>query len=92
MDFFPIALILVVWLACNTIAFLLFGLDKRRAKQNVWRISERTLIIAAFFGPLGALWGMMIFHHKTAKRLFWLVPAFLCLHLIILVLVDLQLF
>ena len=55
MDILPIALILGVWVACNGLAFLLFGLDKRRAQQSNWRISERTLIIAAFFGPLGAL-------------------------------------
>jgi uncharacterized membrane protein YsdA (DUF1294 family) len=92
MDILPIPLILVVWLACNVIAFLLFGIDKRRAKQNNWRISERTLIIAAFFGPLGALWGMMAFHHKTAKRLFWLVPVFLFLQLIVLIIGNLNLF
>jgi len=92
MDILPIALILGVWLVCNGIAFLLFGLDKRRAQQNNWRIAERTLIIAAFFGPLGALWGMMFFHHKTAKRLFWLVPVFLALHLALLVFLDLRLF
>ena len=34
----------------NVITFLLFGEDKKRARQNKYRIPERTLLLFAFFG------------------------------------------
>ena len=56
----------------------MFGEDKKRAKQQKWRISESTLLWMAFFGgAIGALLGMRNFHHKTQKRKFRiLVPLF----------------
>lgn len=50
----------------NIIAFILYGVDKRKAKRNQWRIAESTLILVAVIGgSLGALLGMIVFHHKT---------------------------
>lgn len=50
----------------NLISFLLMGIDKRRAIQNRWRISEKTLFLSALlFGSVGALVGMHVFRHKT---------------------------
>ena len=44
--------IFVVW---NVVTFFLMGLDKRKAKKNQYRISEKTLFISALcFGALGA--------------------------------------
>ena len=55
----------------NLIAFISYGLDKRRAKRGAWRIPERTLILlAAVGGSIGAYAGMRVFHHKTKHRLF----------------------
>lgn len=52
----------------NIITFLLYGLDKQKAKQNRWRIPEKVLLgAAAFGGTIGALIGMRMFHHKTQK-------------------------
>lgn len=73
-----------LWLylvAANTFAFVLFGIDKQRARQGRWRISERTLLTAAVLGgSLGALAGMYFFHHKTRKRGFYIgIPAILAL-------------
>ncbi len=50
-------------------AFVLFGLDKWRAKHSREpRISESTLLlVSALGGWLGGLLGLMIFRHKTAK-------------------------
>lgn len=69
----------------NIITYYMFGEDKKRAKQQKWRISESTLLWMAFFGgAIGALLGMRNFHHKTQKRKFRiLVPVFLVLHLYI---------
>ena len=42
------------------------GLDKRKAKKNLWRIPEKTLFLSAILGgSAGAIAGMYVFHHKT---------------------------
>ena len=52
-------------------AFAAFGFDKRRARQNAWRVSEATLLTLAFLtGFIGAWWGMKVFRHKTQKGSF----------------------
>lgn len=53
-------------LAVNLAAFVLMGLDKRRARRGEWRISEKTLFLPAVLGgALGGTLGMRAFHHKT---------------------------
>ena len=47
-------------IAVNILAFVLMGLDKRRAKKNAWRIPERTLFLPVIFG--GALGGVAGMH------------------------------
>lgn len=63
--FFPKAVLL--WLAAiNLIAFAFMGLDKWKAQRGAWRISEKTLFLAALLGgALGGTVGMHLFHHKT---------------------------
>lgn len=72
-------LILLTLLAANLLAFVLMGVDKRRAVQGRWRISERTLLLScACLGALGGWLGMRLFHHKTRHpRFAWGVPAML---------------
>ena len=62
----------------NLLAFCLFGMDKRKAIKNKWRISEVTLLTIAFFGgSMGAWIGMQCFRHKTKHWKFKiLVPLF----------------
>ena len=59
--------LLGIWLlAVNLLAFLLMGMDKRRAKKDKWRIRERTLFLPVILGgALGGTLGMRLFHHKT---------------------------
>ena len=53
-------------IAVNSIAFALMGIDKKRAKQSAWRISEKALFLPAILGgSVGAILGMQIFRHKT---------------------------
>lgn len=65
----------------NSIAFLLFGIDKWCAKQELHRIPEKTLLgISALGGALGAFLGMQRFRHKTRKARFFVgIPILLCL-------------
>ena len=48
-------------LAINAVTFLLYGIDKYKAKKNKWRISEATLLtMAAIGGSIGAWAGMRL--------------------------------
>ena len=70
----------------NIFTFLLYGMDKWKAKHHRWRISESALLLAAFAGgSVGALAGMYGFHHKTLNRKFTIgVPVFLILQIMLL--------
>ncbi len=59
--------ILIVYLIIiNISTFIIFGIDKRRAVKNRWRIAESTLFLLALIGgSIGAEAGMYVFHHKT---------------------------
>ncbi len=61
----------------NVLTFLLYGIDKWKARRGKWRIPEDTLIwLAIAGGSIGALLGMYLFHHKTKHQKFTLsVPA-----------------
>ena len=63
----------------NILAFVLFGLDKFKARRGFWRISEKGLMLAALCcGSIGALFGMRLFRHKTKHKLFTIgVPLIL---------------
>jgi len=55
----------------NLLAFLIMGYDKRQAEKNKRRISEKTLLLFAFFlGGPGICLGMYVFRHKTQKNIF----------------------
>ncbi len=75
-------LILIYLLVMNLITFLMYGVDKRKAIKNKWRIPEKTLLGAAFLGgSVGALLGMKVFRHKTKHWKFKIcVPVCLVLH------------
>ena len=56
-------------LAVNSLTFLLYGIDKYKAKKGRWRISEATLLtMAAIGGSIGAWAGMRTWHHKTMHK------------------------
>ena len=78
-----IQVILVLLAVVNLVAFVLYGVDKLKAKKGAWRIPEATLLlVAALGGSLGALLGMELFRHKTKHWQFKiLVPLFLILHI-----------
>jgi len=55
----------------NVFTFFLYVIDKRKARKNKRRISERTLIFFTIaFGGVGALLGMCLARHKTRKLKF----------------------
>lgn len=71
----------------NLIAFVVFGIDKRKARKGQWRVPESTLFILAIIGgSIGALLGMLVFRHKTKHRKFTIgIPLILALQIALLV-------
>lgn len=71
--------------AVNLAAFIIMGIDKRRAVRNRWRIPERVLILFCVpFSAAGGLIGMHVFRHKTRKIKFSLgVPALLIAQIVL---------
>lgn len=67
------ALFLMIW---NLIVFLVYGLDKGKARKGSYRISEKTLLLMTYVGGgLGAWAGGTHFRHKTQKKYFQLAWA-----------------
>ena len=79
--------ILAIYLVIiNIIAFSLMGIDKKRARNKEWRISEAALFITALlFGSLGSNIGMRVFHHKTKHWYFVIfMPLIMVVQIVIL--------
>ena len=70
-------------IAINTITFLVYGLDKLKAKKGKWRIPESTLLLLAIIGgSIGAWLGMKVWHHKTMHKKFkYGIPLIIILQL-----------
>lgn len=66
-------------LIINAVGLLLMLADKVKARRNLWRTPEATLmLVAAFGGSIGSLAGMYLFRHKTKHPKFTLgIPAIL---------------
>ena len=80
-------LLLYYFLAINLLTFIIYGIDKRKAKHNRWRIPEALLLwLAVLGGSPAALVAMHIFHHKTLHKKFrYGVPAILIIQITIAV-------
>jgi len=58
-------------LVINIVTFLVYGIDKFKAKKGKWRIPEATLLLLAVIGgSVGAWLGMKVWHHKTLHKKF----------------------
>ena len=50
----------------SLIAFIAYGVDKKKAKSGKWRTKEKTLLLLSFLGgAYGGYPAMLIFRHKT---------------------------
>jgi uncharacterized membrane protein YsdA (DUF1294 family) len=66
--------LMIFYAAMSALAFLLYGVDKRRAKRGKWRTKESVLLGISFLGgSVGAMLGMKVFRHKTRHTYFWVV-------------------
>ena len=59
---------ILIW---NLLVFMIYGIDKSKAKRGAWRIPEKYLLSFAFLcGGFGAWLAAITFHHKTRKWYF----------------------
>lgn len=75
--------LLIALLAWNLVVFILYGVDKAKAKRGSRRIPEKALLWCAFLlGGVGGMAGMLVFRHKTRHTKFRvLLPVALILTL-----------
>jgi len=61
----------------NLIGLGMMFYDKRRARQNNWRVREKTIFTWALWGAAWGIYsGMKLFRHKTQHDKFiWGIPA-----------------
>ena len=78
--------------AINLVTFLVYGIDKLRAKRGAWRIPEKTLFVLPLLGgSVGAIAGMKVFHHKTKHWYFkYGLPLILILQIALVVWLKLR--
>ena len=58
-------------LGINVIVFIIYGIDKLKAKKGKWRIPENALLLLAIIGgSIGAWMGIKVWHHKTLHKKF----------------------
>ncbi len=61
----------------NLLAFVLYGVDKRKARREEYRIPESTLLwMARLGGGVGSWLGIKAFHHKTKHSRFRIAVPF----------------
>ncbi len=80
---------LVYLFLINAAAFVLMLADKHKARKNLWRIPEATLLLVAVFGgSIGSLLGMYAFRHKTRHLAFTVgIPVILAMQVIAAILI-----
>ena len=64
-------ILLIYLLAANIVTFVVFGIDKYKAKRGLWRIPEASLLtMAVIGGSIGAWLGTKVWNHKTLHKKF----------------------
>ena len=65
---------LAILTVVSFLAFLVYGIDKRRAVEGKWRIPEKVLLAWSFFGGgVGGYLAMKAFRHKTRHWYFYVI-------------------
>ena len=82
----------VIWIiayfaAVNLIGYASMGIDKYRAQNHKWRISEAMLFFFAIIGgSVGSIIGMKFFRHKTKHKKFTIgLPIILLIQIAIVI-------
>ena len=64
-------MLIYYFLAVNVLTFVVYSVDKWKARRGRWRVPEASLLgLAAVGGSVGAWLAMQLFRHKTQKKKF----------------------
>ena len=79
-----LAIISGILLTLNLLTFIIYGIDKFKAKKAKWRIPESTLLLLAVIGgSIGAWLGLQVWRHKTQHKKFYIgIPMILTMQVI----------
>ena len=74
----------------SLVGLVMMAVDKIKATQNAWRISEACLLTIAVAGGGAGIWlGMQLFRHKTKHPKFYIgIPVLLAVHAWLLVMLH----
>lgn len=77
----------IYYILVNLLTFILFFIDKEKAKRNMWRTKESILLSFIIIGGfVGGILGMYVFRHKTKKLYFKIVALlFLLVHFYLII-------
>lgn len=80
-----LAIISGILLTLNLLTFIIYGIDKFKAKKAKWRISESTLLLLAVFGgSIGAWLGLQVWRHKTQHKKFYIgIPVIMAVQMVL---------
>ena len=83
-------IVLLYLLIINALGFILMLTDKYKAKNNLWRIPERTFFaVAVLCGSAGCLLGMYTVRHKTKHLSFTVgIPVILALQIVLAIILS----
>ncbi len=86
--------VILYLIVINIMAFVLMWYDKSRARQGLWRVKEKTLLIISLAGgTIGALAGMYRFRHKTKHAAFkYGLPFMLTFQLLAVIAIKFRLY
>lgn len=75
----------IIIVIINIVTFIIYGIDKYKAKKGKWRIPENSLIgLAIIGGSIGAYLGMRVWHHKTMHLKFkYGIPLIIAIQMVI---------
>lgn len=78
-----LAIISGILLTLNLLTFIIYGIDKFKAKKSKWRIPESTLLLLAVFGgSIGAWLGLQVWRHKTQHKKFYIgIPVIMAVQM-----------
>ena len=86
--------ILLYFLIINVIGIFAMGIDKYKAKKDMWRIPEGTLMMICLLGGgIGTIFGMYKFRHKTKKLKFSVgMPTILISEIVLIIYIVIKLY
>ena len=85
-------ILIIYFVTINVATFLVYGVDKWKAKRSKWRITEAALLLLAVLGgSIGAWLGMKVWHHKTMHKKFkYGIPLIIIVQVAVVLLIKIH--